>query len=478
MSESAPTPLFVVVGNVNQGKSSVVAALSENEAIPIDSYPGTTKRSGTYVFKAENRELFRIVDTPGFQRPRQALAWMRSRVDGAAQRPAAVRAFVEAHAGEDDFADEVELLRPILDGACVLYVIDASSRLEPSNEAEMEILRWAGQPAMALINHVRDRDHADEWRPTLRQFFHIVREFDAHRAVFADRVALLRGLREIRSEWSPQVDAAVAAMEAEWAKRHRRAAAVIAEMMIDALSHVETRAMPDGADEAAAQAELEADYRAAQRVREARARDEVERIFRHDGLERDDAVLELLREDLFSETVWKAFGLTRTQLVKYGVGWGAAIGAGIDLAVGGLSFFAGTAIGAGIGAAAGWFGGQQVARVWSSSSKLARAILPGETGRFVAMGPVTSPRYAWVLLDRALVHCHAVRERSHARHDALALSQTGVVSNLPKDRRDAIDSAMRGILKAFGKREIPAIDRAHFERAIEAALADGAQSAG
>ena len=36
---------------------------------------------------------------------------------------------------------------------------------------------------------LRSRDHADEWRPTLRQFFHIVREFDAHAAHFADRLA-------------------------------------------------------------------------------------------------------------------------------------------------------------------------------------------------------------------------------------------------------------------------------------------------
>ena len=44
-----------------------------------------------------------------------------------------------------------------------------------------------------------------------------------------------------------------------------------------------------------------------------------------------------------------------------------------------------------------------MAAIWPSSSRIARALLPGETGRFVAMGPVTSARYAWVLLDRALV---------------------------------------------------------------------------
>ena len=151
-SDTASTPLFVVVGNVNQGKSSVVAALSENEAIPIDSYPGTTKHAGTYVFKSADRELFRIVDTPGFQRPRQLLAWLQARTQSAADRPGAVREFVETMADGGEFHDEVELLKPLLEGAGILYVVDASSHLEPSNEAEMEILRWTGQPAMALIN--------------------------------------------------------------------------------------------------------------------------------------------------------------------------------------------------------------------------------------------------------------------------------------------------------------------------------------
>lgn len=465
--------MFVVVGNVNQGKSSVVAALSENETIPIDSYPGTTRRSGTYVFRTGERELFRIVDTPGFQQPRQVLAWLRERAANAAERPAAVRAFVAEHEGGEAFPDEVELLRPLLEGASILYVVDASSRLEPSNEAEMEILRWTGQPMMGLINRVRDRDHAAEWRPTLRQFFHIVREFDAHRASFADRVALLRGFREIRPEWGGAIDEAVAAMEHEWAERRRRAAATLADLMVAALSHVERKPLPEGADEARARNELEESYRSAQRKLEVRSRDEIERIYRHPGLRRDDPAVDVLREDLFAETTWRTFGLTRAQLSTYGAAWGAAIGASIDLAVGGLSFLAGTAIGAGIGAAAGWFGGRHVAQIWPSSSKLARALLPGDTGRFVAMGPVTSPRYAWVLLDRALVHFRAVRDRSHARRDALdTAAVAGVVADLPKAQRDTIDEAMRGVLKAAARGDVAPAERDRLVRALEAVLGD------
>lgn len=446
------TPLFVVVGNVNQGKSSVVAALSENETIPIDSYPGTTGVAATYVFKTGDEELFRIVDTPGFQRPRQVLAWLQKHASNAAERPDAVRAFVEAHAGGTEFPDEVELLRPILDGAGILYVVDASSHLEPANEAEMEILRWTGQPAMALVNRVRDRDHVGEWRPTLTQFFHIVREFDAHRASFADRIALLRGFREIRPEWSPAIDRAVAAMDREWQEREGAAALVIAGLVVDGLAHVEKCAIADGADETAVKQELEQAFREAQRQLESRARQAVERIYRHDDLQRDDPTLELLREDLFAEATWRLFGLTRKQLAKYGVLWGLAIGATVDLASflvsgGTVTFMCGV-----VGGVAGWFGGEKIASFSSQSSGIARALWPADTGRFIVMGPVSNPRYAWMLLDRALVHCLAVRERSHARRDHLDMQvQPGFVASLPSELRDRLDKHMRDVLKGARK---------------------------
>jgi hypothetical protein len=81
----------------------------------------------------------------------------------------------------------------------------------------------------------------------------------------------------------------------------------------------------------------------------------------------------------------------------------------------------------------------------------------------MAMGPVTSARYAWVLLDRALVHLRAVRDRSHARRDALDLAPpaAGVAASLPKALRDRIDAAMREVLAgaAKGRADLQARDR-------------------
>ena len=243
-------------------------------------------------------------------------------------------------------------------------------------------------------------------------------------------------------------------------------------MLCDALSCIERRGLPDDADESAVRVELERAYRDAQRGLESRARDAIERAYRHPGLRRDDPALELLSEDLFAETTWRAFGLTRDQLARYGAAWGAAIGGGIDLAVGGLSVFAGLAIGAGVGAAAGWFGGKKLASVWSSSSSFARSLWPGETGRFVAKGPVSSPRYAWVLLDRALVHFRAVRDRSHARRDALDVeSGVGVVAGLPRERRDAVNEAMKSVLENARKGRVGSAERDRLIAAVDALLA-------
>ncbi|MBI5851169.1 MAG: GTPase/DUF3482 domain-containing protein [Planctomycetes bacterium] len=453
MSESLPR--FVVVGNVNQGKSSVVAALTEDEAVPIDSYPGTTRRSAEYVFGTAERPLFRIVDTPGFQRARHFLARLASRAPNAAERPAAIRLFLADPAIRVEFPDEVGLLDPILAGAGILYVVDASSPVEPANEAEMEILRWTGQPAMALLNRVRARDHGDAWRPVLRQFFHIVREFDAHRARFPDRIALLRGFREIRPEWSDAIDAAVAAMEREGNERCNRSATAIADLVVEALTHVVRRPFPESADETNLRAELDAAYRDAQRRFETVARDAIETIHRHPGLTREDPELDLLANDLFSATTLKLFGLSRNQLMTYTAIGGAATGGAIDLATLGHTFMMGASIGAVVGAVAGWFMGTQVASAWTNTSQLARALFPFDTGRFLALGPVNNARYAWVLVDRALVHYRAVRDRSHARRDGLGRSEVGagIAAELPRALRDPLDAALRRLMKeALGSR--------------------------
>src|SRR5690625_1289647 len=194
-------PRFAVVGHPNKGKSSIVATLAQNDSIAIAMEPGTTRDSDVYPLRVDGETLYELIDTPGFQRPRQALAWMLEHSHGASDRADTVRAFVVQHRGDARFHDECELLQPIVDGAGILYVVDGSVPYSSENEAEMEILRWTGRPSLALINHIGEGDCSASWEAALGQYFRIVRHFDAVRAPFEDHLGLLRGFGELASGW-------------------------------------------------------------------------------------------------------------------------------------------------------------------------------------------------------------------------------------------------------------------------------------
>jgi len=476
-------PQFVVVGHVNKGKSSIVACLTENAGVPIDRTPGTTARSAVYSLRAEDRELLRVIDTPGFQEAPAALAWLQSRAQDASQRLQAVRAFVEHFDGRDDFVDEVELLRPLTEGqAGVLYVVDASRPYRPVHEAEMEILRWAGQPGIALLNSIGDEDHSESWQAVLLQFFHAVHRFDAHYAGPEARRKLLEAFTAIRPDWGPAVQAAVDGLQQQHQSRDDEAVASLAEGLRAMLGHVEKQRVAKeqrqdaSKPSSASETELRDRYQAALRKQEANLRRRMTRIYGHPDGFAQAPELALLEEDLFSETSWRVFGLTRQQLTLYAAGWGALLGGGLDLAVGGLSLGTGALLGGLIGGASAWFGGTKFGRAWDSQDSLFLKLFPSETGRFRCFGPVDSPQLAWILLDRAITHARTVRVTSHARSANLqpgiqSGEKRGAAHQLAKAQRDALDRGLRNILQAVRKaRPLAEDEAAQWRRALLDAL--------
>ena len=418
------TPTFVVVGHVNKGKSSVVATLLEETAIPIDLIPGTTTEAKAYDFKLNGRAVFRLVDTPGFQEAAAALEWLSARAEHAEQRLDAVRAFVAEFQGGTRFHDECQLLTPLLENpnAGILYVVDASRPYRATHEAEMEILRWTGRPGMALLNRIGGEDCAASWRPVLQQFFSVVREFNAHEADFEDRMRLLRTFGELHESWSADLAAAADAMLAQRQTRDLEAAALLADYLIEAWSYVERSAFNPAAESPSLDEDLVIAYRKHLRKLEDRCRKTMERHYGFGSITREDIDFDFDAGDLFDQKNWKLFGLTTQQLTLRAAAAGGATGGVIDLAVGGLSFGAGVALGGVLGAAGAWFGSQRVGKHWSPNHARLAKLFPGEHGHMRCFGPISNPAFAWVLLDRALVHFHAVCHRAHAQQHALVLN--------------------------------------------------------
>jgi hypothetical protein len=423
-------PTFVIVGHVNRGKSSVVSTLAADETVAIDDTPGTTLRCRAYPMRVDGHTLYTLVDTPGFERARHVLAWLRDHERSTAERRATLRRFVDEHVDRGEFQQECELLRPILDGGAILYVVDSSVPFSPSAEAETEILRWTGRPRMALLNPIGDADYGDDWRPVLDQYFSVVRRFDAHHADFDRRVALLETLRELDDDWRPALDKAIALLRDDHRYSGRASAEAIADAIVELQLHVESLRLAPAADAEAEKPALAERYFDALRDREQRLFASLRSLYAHQNLAIGDAPLETGESELFDLSTWSQLGLSRTQLTAGGSAAGAMVGGAVDAVTGGASFLLGTVFGAAAGAASAWWGFDRLAEVEVLGKHMA--------GPLLSIGPMRSPAFPWVVLGRALQFHHIVSTRAHAARGSVAAEPAG-----PERRVGELPTAVR-----------------------------------
>ena len=145
-NESA-IPEFAILGHPNEGKSSVVSTLAEDDSVKISPYPGETVKCRAFPVIIDEREVIRFIDTPGFQVPQKTLAWFRNY---SGPENEMVARFIQENRGNEMFRDECELLSPVAKGAGIIYVADGSRPMRKNDLIEMEILRRTGLPRIAI----------------------------------------------------------------------------------------------------------------------------------------------------------------------------------------------------------------------------------------------------------------------------------------------------------------------------------------
>lgn len=106
-------PSFAVLGVVNEGKTSVVATLSEDPRVTPDPTPGATILCQAFPVMIDGTEVLRLYDTPGFQNAIRALAWFRERAKSLPAGANLLELFRETHRHDPNFTHECELFRPV-----------------------------------------------------------------------------------------------------------------------------------------------------------------------------------------------------------------------------------------------------------------------------------------------------------------------------------------------------------------------------
>ncbi len=444
-----PVPTFAIIGHPNEGKSSVVATLAEDDGVRISPVPGETTQLERFDLKVGKERIMEFVDTPGFQNPSRTLAWFRAN----AEADDLVANYIQEHQKLTEHRHDCELMRPVADGAGILYVVDGSRPITSADQAEMEILRLTGKPRMAIINSKDDdTQFIDAWKAAFRKSFNAIRIFNACGASFVDRIDLLDALKSVDQDWSPGLEHAVSALRKDWKRREERVFEVIVDLLEQALNFNKSKLVSRESDLEMAKPDLEANYRKGLEAIESRAWAEIRRQYRHKQLSISLPDTSILNEDLFSDKTWQAFGLTGKQLTLAASAAGAGLGVGLDVAAGGIAFGIFTAAGAAVGAGAAILKGKDLAKL------KVRHIPVG--GFKMQIGPNKNPQFPFILLDRAILYAQHASNWAHARQNReISISDT----SLKEGSSSSWTARQRGfcmtVFEAIRKRRFEKLDK-------------------
>jgi len=403
-------PIFAVVGHPNKGKSSVVAALTLQDGVAISEISGTTTESQSFTLKINGELLYTLVDTPGFQRPRQMLEQLTKIERNASERLVAIRDFISTHQNKPNehnrFKDEIELLTPILNGASIIYVVDGSVPYGVEYEAEMTILQWTGSARMALINPINGDAYLEEWLHALNQFFSLVQVFNPMNQQSQQQQNILSSFAVLDPTRKIQIEHAQSVLSNHKLTVKKQSAYLIATYLQKAISQIFTSPLPSDALLESIQPALKARYTSKQKSLESLLVEDLKQCHSHSSLTTEVDPLVFDFPDLFDQNHWYLFGLSRSKLISLSAAAGAATGALVDLSVGGTSLMTGSILG-GItsGAAAAWL---------SAAPEKTRIVNLPLGGKQLQIGPIDNIQFSFVILGRAIAYQHAISKHTHA----------------------------------------------------------------
>jgi GTPase Era involved in 16S rRNA processing len=427
MSINSLRASFAVVGHPNKGKSSIVSTLARDDSIAISQQSGTTTNSAHYKIDT-GKAGFELIDTPGFQRPKKVLYWLNQNATSADQRSLAVEKFVNDENCKINFPDEVELLKPIINGAAILYVVDGSRPYGVEYEAEMEILRWTGQPSMALINPIENDLFISPWKKALSQYFKIVTVFNPMQADLGKQISLLEAFSHLEPLWKRTLDQVTDDLKDNQQQTIQQSTQILSELLVDLCSYQCKQKALNEKQAKKLKTILTKQYYHWMKQTEQQAFQKMQALFSHHQTKLQTNDIEY-PPDLFDSEQWYAWGLDKRQLVTVSAMTGAAAGAALDLAVAGHSFMIGAIGGGVLGFTSAFFGADKIA-----GTKIKGLPLGGYQA---LQGPVNNPNFPYVVIGRFLYLFEQLRLKNHADRTDIVMKENHLKKNIDKmDPRD------------------------------------------
>jgi small GTP-binding protein len=349
-----------VVGHTNAGKTSLIRTLLRDDHFGnVDDSAGTTRSVEQSSIYADDEVILSLFDTPGFEDSSALLEALDALSESIqATTPAELlKAFISKQDHYVDFDQEIKVLRQSLSSDVLLYIIDVREPLLGKYRDEVEILSKAGKPILPVFNFIAGNEQAlIRWREQMALFnLHAALEFDTVAFDFEAEKRLYQKLQSLMEQYYDSLQHLIDYRQLVWQNLNQAAARRIFQLLCEVACYRLEVSGSKSARKQSAKTIPESDVSLMQdyvRNAEQKTLKDLVSIFAFTQLDLDLQQLPVSNGrwelDIFSPHMLKEFG----QDVGASAISGAAVGAGIDLMVGGLSLGAASLLGAAIGG--GW----------------------------------------------------------------------------------------------------------------------------
>lgn len=337
---------LAIVGHANVGKTSLLRTLTHDSQFgAISDKPGTTRHVEAITFTLEQHHKIVFYDTPGLEDSITLYDYIERlnreypKRDGIDK----LNAFLASPEAEHQFEQEAKVIRQLLKSDAAIYVVDVREPILDKYHDELAVLAQADKPILAIFNYSSSTSpYEDDWKKLLSRIgIHSIIRFDAVFPSIEGEIRLYQSLslliesaKAILNQWQTKI-------EQQRINRNYSAKLLIAEALVDVTAYNEI--VKDNLDDSVLLMQEHV------RKREQKAINDLISLYQFSVLQENSENMPLLQgrfdSDLFNKEALKLMGIH----LGTGVVSGAAIGAGIDLAVGGITLGSAALIGATIG---------------------------------------------------------------------------------------------------------------------------------
>lgn len=422
MSHSSTLPLVLaVVGHTNTGKTSLLRTLLRNANFgEVRDSAGTTRHVEAAQLLLQGKPYIELRDTPGLEDSVALAVHLKNTQQQGLRGRACLEHFIEQTPADiaREFEQEIKVLRQALGCHAMLYVIDCREEVLEKYREEIATLSLASRPILPVLNFIQaDTRQLQNWRAALAELgLHALVEFDTVAFDFEAEKRLYQKLQTLLEPWYQPLQHLLDHRAHEWQQVRSACIAQVGNLLVE----MATYTLPVGPSEQRA-AQVES-LQNTVRQREQQCLRNVLELLNFSSTDVQLANLPVQNGewelDLFAPETLKRFGLDTASAAATG----AAIGAGVDLLLAGLSLGAASLTGAALGTA------------WHTSRRYGKDLLARWRGeKILCLDEATLN----ILLLRQLSLLRHLFRRGHAALDPVQLNDKDKIE-IPSDWREQL----------------------------------------